>query len=355
MRNTFVYKGYPARVIFGTGTINQLAEEVELLGIRRALVVSTPDQEADAIGIARRLGLSDECVFPGAAMHTPVDITEKALTKIGMVNADGIVAVGGGSTIGLSKAIALRSDLPQLVVPTTYAGSEMTSILGETAGGAKTTLRSDKVLPETVIYDVDLTMSLPVRLSVTSGMNAIAHATEALYAREKNPVISLMAEEGIRVLARALPAVTQRPDSAEARRDALYGAWLCAMCLQGVGMALHHKLCHTIGGMYELPHAETHTIVLPHAIAYNLRVAGEELAGAARAIGADDAAQGMYDLIRALGVREGLRDFGMPRDGVDAVADAAMASPYWNPRPMEPGAIRGLLARAWAGEPPMVE
>ena len=186
-------------------------------------------------------------------MHTPVDATEKALAVVRERAADALVAVGGGSTTGLGKAIALRTDLPQIVLPTTYAGSEMTPILGETSGGAKTTQRSPKVLPEVVIYDVDLTLGLPPAVSATSGMNAIAHAVEALYAKDRNPVISMMAEEGISALARSLPRISADPHDREARSGALYGAWLCGTCLGAVGMALHHKLCHVLGGMFDLP------------------------------------------------------------------------------------------------------
>ena len=219
-------------------------------------------------------------------MHTPVEVTELALAAMKDCDADCIVSLGGGSTTGLGKALALRTGVNQLCIPTTYAGSEMTPILGETKDGLKTTVRTNDVLPETVIYDVDLTLSLPPALAATSGINAIAHAVEALYARDTNPVISLMAEEGIRALARALPAIVAKPDDREARSDALYGAWLCGVCLGTVGMALHHKLCHTLGGTFDLPHAETHTIVLPHALAYNAPAVPEAAARIARAIGA---------------------------------------------------------------------
>ena len=179
------------------------------------------------------------------------------------------MALGGGSTIGLAKAIALRTDLPQIAIPTTYAGSEMTPILGETKDGRKTTQKSPKVLPEVVIYDVDLTMTLPQGLSGTSGINAIAHAVEALYAEDSNPIISVLAEQSIAALGRSLPKIAADPGDREARSDAQYGAFLAGACLGSVGMALHHKLCHTLGGMFDLPHSETHTIVLPHALAYN--------------------------------------------------------------------------------------
>ena len=195
-------------------------------------------------------------------------------------------------------------------------------------------------------------MTLPVALSGTSGLNAIAHAVEALYAQDRNPVISLMAEDGIRALTKALPQIVRAPHDREARAEALYGAWLCGSYLGSVGMALHHKLCHTLGGSFDLPHAETHTVVLPHAVAYNASAAPEAMAALARALGVADAATGLYDLAGAIGAKRALRDLGMPQSGIDRAADLAMANPYWNPRPLEWTAIRELIARAWAGERP---
>jgi len=266
---------------------------------------------------------------------------------------DCTVAIGGGSTIGLGKAIALRTGLPQLAIPTTYAGSEMTDILGQTEDGAKTTLRDTSVQPETVIYDVDLTMSLPRGLTGTSGVNAIAHAVEALYAVDRNPVISALAEEGIRALGRALPALMAAPEDGAARSDALHGAWLCGIALGGAAMALHHKLCHTLGGAFGLPHAETHTLILPHAAAYNAGAASAEMARVAAALGADDGPSALYDLTCAIEAPRSLRELGMPEEGIDRAADLASRSPYPNPAPIERDAIHALIARAWAGEPPV--
>jgi len=228
----------------------------------------------------------------------------------------------------------------------------MTPILGETKDGVKTTLKTLEVLPEAVIYDVDLTLGMSPQLSGTSGMNAIAHSVEALYAEDRNPIISLMAEESIRALARALPLIAENPTDRTARSDALYGAWLAGTCLGVVGMALHHKLCHTLGGTFDLPHSETHTIVLPHATAYNSQAAPEAMAAIVRALGSESAAQGLYDLAQRLGAKMALRDLGMPESGIDKAADLAVKSPYWNPRPVERHAIRDLIARAWAGLPP---
>jgi alcohol dehydrogenase class IV len=350
---TFVYEALPTRVVFGSGTVARIREEVGRLGARRALVLSTPGRgEKLANDVASLLGDLSAGVHAGAVMHTPVNATEMALAVVSERAADSLVSVGGGSTTGLGKAIARRTDLPQVVLPTTYAGSEMTPILGETSGGAKTTQRSRKVLPEVVIYDVDLTLGLPPAVSATSGMNAIAHGVEALYAKDRNPVISIMAEEGISALARSLPRISLDPEDRESRADALYGAWLCGTCLGAVGMALHHKLCHVLGGLFNLPHAETHTVVLPYAVAYNAPAAPDEMTRAARALGETDAAQGVYNLAGHLGAKRSLRDLGMPAEGIERVVDATMAAPYWNPRPLNGNALRNVLKAAWAGAPP---
>src|SRR6202142_1654006 len=291
----FVYNGVPNRVVFGSGTISRLAEEVKQLGLNRPRVLSTPVQKRDAEMIAVQLGENVAGIYSNATMHTPVDVTEAALAVMTETKADGVIAFGGGSTTGLGKAIALRTDLTQIVLPTTYAGSEMTNILGETSGALKKTLRSPKVQPEVIIYDVDFTLTLPVGLSSTSGMNAIAHAVEGLYAQDRNPIVSLMALEGIRALAESLPVIVKQPQDREARAKALYGAWLCGAVLGSVGMALHHKLCHVLGGSFDLPHAETHTVVLPHVVSFNAQAVPELLAPVAEILHADGPGQGLFD------------------------------------------------------------
>jgi len=349
----FVYEALPVRVIFGSGTVAQLAAEAERLGVRRVLVLSTPGRgEVKANEIAALLGERSAGVHAGAVMHTPVAVTERAVQIARERAVDAIVSYGGGSTTGLGKAIALRTDLPQIALPTTYAGSEVTPILGETKDGVKTTQRTLKVLPEVVIYDVDLTLGLPAAISRTSGMNAIAHAVEALYATDRNPVISLMAEDGIAALARALPRISEDLHDRAARSDALYGAWLCGSCLGAVSMALHHKLCHVLGGAFDLPHAETHTVILPHATAYNAGAAPEAMARVGRALDSPDPPQALYELAGRLGAKRSLRELGMPQDGIERVVEQTMAAPYPNPRPLDVSAIRELVIRAWNGEPP---
>jgi alcohol dehydrogenase class IV len=349
----FTYTGFAARVVFGSGTLAHARAEVERLGMARALVLTTPAQTAHGREVVQKLGERAAGMFSGAAMHTPVHVTREALAFARAVGADGVVAIGGGSTIGLGKAIAVRTQLPQLAIPTTYAGSEMTPILGETEDGVKTTRSSPEILPETVIYDVDLTLTLPAAVSATSGMNAIAHAVEAMYARDTNPIAQLIAEQGIAALAAALPRITVDAGDRDARSEALYGAWLCAMCLAGVGMALHHQLCHVLGGSFQMPHAETHTVILPHAIAYNAAAAPDAMVRIARALGAPgDAANGVYDLVERIGAPRSLAALGMPADGLDRAADLAVANPYWNPRPLECAAIRELLEHAFTGARP---
>ncbi|MBM7061053.1 maleylacetate reductase [Pseudomonas sp. UL073] len=348
----FVYNALPSRVVFGFGTLAQVAEEVRALGCSKALVLTTPQQRASGEALVRQLGDLAVGLYDNATMHTPVEVTREALAVVESVGADCVVALGGGSTIGLGKAIALHTDLPQVVIPTTYAGSEATPIIGQTENGLKTTQRTLKVLPEVIIYDVDLTLSLPAQMTVTSGMNAIAHAVEALYSKDANPLISMLAEQGIAAIGRALPRIHANPEDREARSDALFGAWACGVCLGAVGMSIHHKLCHTLGGSFDLPHAETHTVVLPHAVAYNTDAAPEAMARIARALGAETAARGIFDLAAKHGAPIRLADIGMKEADISRAVEIACSSPYWNPRPIEPAAIRQLLDNAFSGTRP---
>jgi maleylacetate reductase len=348
----FVYGALPVRVVFAAGSRTCLANEVAALGIQRALVLCTPHQRDLAEAAAALLEQHCVGVFDGARMHVPVEVARTASTYATSVGADGLVAVGGGSTIGLAKGIALGMGLPIVAVPTTYAGSEMTPIYGLTEDGVKKTGRDARVLPRTVVYDPELTLGLPLALSVTSGLNAIAHAAEGLYAHDGNPVLDLMAEEGIRALAAGLTRVAAAPSDVEARSDCLYGAWLCGTVLGQAGMALHHKLCHVLGGSLDLPHAETHAVMLPHTLAYNAPAAPVAMRRIARALGRPDASWGLHELAKELGAPTSLRELGVTAEALDRVTDLALTSPYANPRPLSREAIAGLLARAWSGAPP---
>jgi maleylacetate reductase len=348
----FVYTASASRVIFGPGSLRHLRREIELLGAKKALVLCTPEQAAEAERVAAAMGPSAAGIFAKAVMHVPIETALEARELARRLSADCAVAIGGGSTTGLGKAIALESGLPILAIPTTYAGSEMTPIFGITEKGVKRTGKDVRVLPRTVIYDPELTLSLPVQLTITSGMNAIAHAAEGLYAQDRNPISDLMAEEGIRALAAALPTFKSQPRDLVARSEALYGAWLCGIVLGNVGMALHHKLCHTLGGSFNLPHAEVHTIILPHAIAYNASGIAPAIQRLSRALANTDPIGALYDLVRDFPVPTSLRDLGMRETDLDRAAEMAVANPYWNPCVIEREGIRGLLQRAWAGSRP---
>lgn len=369
--DAFEYNANPGRVVFGSGTVQKLPDEIACLNLKLPLVLSTLQQTNQAEHVENVLKGQIAGVFAEATMHTPTHVTDAAVKYAQNQSADSVISIGGGSTIGLGKAISFRTGLPHICIPTTYAGSEMTPILGETAEGMKKTKSDPKILPGTVIYDVDLSMSLPTGMSATSGVNAIAHAgesifylavvrtwltwsaVEALYARNTNPVINLMALEGTRALASSLPGIVENPSSQSARSLALYGAWLCGTCLGSVGMSIHHKLCHTLGGSFNLPHAETHTAVLPHAISYNAPNIPEVMRKLADALPESngDAIHGLNVLLEKLKVKRGVKDFGMKEEDVDKAADIAVGNPYWNPRAIERTPIRELIRRVWAGEP----
>jgi len=348
----FVYDQPATRVIFGNGLLDRLQEEVKRLGAHRVIVLSTPEQRSDAEQAARRLGDMAAGIYAEAVMHVPIETARAARDVAKQLDADCYVAIGGGSTIGLGKAIALETGMPIIAVPTTFAGSEMTPIYGLTEGGIKKTGRDRRVLPRTVLYDPALTLTLPAKIAGPSGMNAIAHCVEGLYAQDANPIMTLLAAEGIRALARSLPIVVKEAANLEARSDALYGAWLAGTVLGNVGMAIHHKLCHTLGGTFNLPHAETHTVVLPHAMEFNREAAPEAMRIAADALGVRDAAQGIYDLAARIGAPLALKDIGMPANGLDRAAKLATENPYYNPRPVEYSGVRQLLENAYHGKRP---
>lgn len=348
----FTYEPAPGRVLFGAGSVERLSDEAARLGVGRALVLSTPGQRALAERAAGLLGPLSAGIYAGAAMHVPVETAEAARAEAARLRVDACVAIGGGSTIGLAKAIALELNLPIVAVPTTYAGSEMTAIWGLTAGGTKRTGRDERVRPRTVIYDPVLTLGLPPRVAGPSGLNAVAHCVEALYAPDASPIVALMAEEGIRALAASLPAVVRAPADLDARSDALYGAWLAGASLGSATLGLHHKVCHVLGGSFNLPHAEVHAVILPHAAAYNAQAAPGALARAARALGATDVPAALFDLAMAVGAPTALREIGMREADLDRAAELVTQTPYANPAPVTPEGVRRLLDDAFAGRRP---
>jgi alcohol dehydrogenase class IV len=346
---SFVYTSNLARIVFGADSVDQSPAEMDRLGVARALVLCTPNQRSRAEAIGERLRGRVCAIFDEAAMHVPIEVARKARLLASRLSADCALAVGGGSTVGLGKALALDSGIPIIAVPTTYAGSEVTPIYGLTEGGVKKIGMDPRVLPRTVIYDPKLTLTLPLPLTVTSAINAIAHASEGLYAHDGNPLISLIAEAGIRASAAALDPLMRNPANLEARSNALYGAWLCGTVLGSVSMGLHHKLCHTLGGSFNLPHAEVHTVILPHALKYNAEAAPDAMLRISSALGCSDAAIGVYELARKHGAPTSLRELGMTTEGLDQAADLAVQQQYPNPRALERSALRALIQRAFEG------
>ncbi|WP_433260908.1 maleylacetate reductase [Actinosynnema sp. CS-041913] len=352
-RSAFSYDAAPMRVRFGAGVVAELPEEVVRLGLRRALVLCSPEQEETGQAISRALGAHSAGVLAEARMHVPVEVARRARERAVELDADCCVAVGGGSAVGLGKAVALEHGLPVVAVPTTYAGSEMTPVWGITENGRKRTGRDRRVLPASVLYDPELTVGLPVGLSMTSGFNAIAHAVEALYAPDRSPIISLMAEEGARAMAEALPVVAADGSDLDARTLALYGSWLCGACLGATTMSLHHKLCHVLGGALDLPHAPTHTVLLPYALAYNQDAAPDAVEALRRAWHGQDPARRLWDLSGRLGTPRSLRELGMAEADIERIAEEAVRDPYANPAPVTYEGVAGLLRAAWGGEPPV--
>ncbi|SUD31462.1 maleylacetate reductase [Pseudomonas fluorescens] len=352
MNHSFIYNSLPFKVVFGRPAADVLPEVVQELGYKRVLVLCTPEQRVQAEAFAKVLGAFGVGICDLATMHVPVEKVADAAEQAKLLRADCTLAIGGGSTIGLAKALSLKMALPSIAIPTTYAGSEMTPVWGLTENGRKTTGKDPAVQPKAVIYDPELTLSLPVDMSVTSGINAIAHAVEGLYAKDANPVISLLAEDGIRALAQGLPGIVKNPQDLQARTQCQYGAWLCGMVLGSVGMALHHKLCHTLGGSFNLPHAQMHTALLPHALAYNSTHVPEACARIERALGTQNAAQGLFDLAKNNGAEMALSSFGFSEAQIDEALDIALHNPYWNPRPLEREALHQLLSNACIGARP---
>ncbi|MFN8217332.1 MAG: maleylacetate reductase [Solirubrobacterales bacterium] len=355
-RQEFVYEALPGRVVFGAGAARErLGGEVERLGGERLLLVAAGAEAALAEELAAPLGERVVARFDGVRPHGPVEVAAAAEAAAREVDADLLLSVGGGSTTGTAKAVALATGLPILAVPTTYAGSEMTPVWGSTEAGRKTTGRDLRVLPRVVVYDPDLTLTLPAAITAASGMNAIAHCAEAPYAPGRNPVTTQLALEGIRATATALPRILADLGDRDGRAGALYGAYLAGSAFAVAGSGLHHKICHALGGAFDLPHAETHSIVLPHVVAFQQPAAAGAMDAVAAALGAGPggAATALYDLAASLGLPLALRDVGMPADGAEALAaQIVAATPADNPRPVDEAAVRAILAAAYAGTRP---
>ena len=352
---SFTFEALPGRVVFGSGVLSQLAEEIEHLQKRRAMLIVTGS--AGRLVPILREQLADRLagVFSEVAQHVPASLVEKGLAVVHEIGADCIVTLGGGSAIGLGKALALNIDVPIIAIPTTFSGSEMTPIYGITGAERKQTGRDIRVLPRTVLYDPELVYSMPSFLAATSGMNALAHCVEALYGQHANPITNLLAEEGSRALAQGLPGIVQNPDNHDNYDIALYGAYLAGCVLGLVGTGLHHRICHVLGGSFGLPHAESHSVMLPYVIWYNSRAAPEAMARLARALAVEDVVKGSFDLAARLRTPHSLAELGMAEDKLEEAARLVMQSQAWNPRPVTLPDLEQLLQAAYQGLPVYLE
>ncbi|WGL52207.1 maleylacetate reductase [Nocardioides sp. BP30] len=351
----FTHETLPQRVVFAPGdAATAVAAEVTALGGARVMLIASAREAALATRIAAAVPVvlhHDEVV-----MHVPVEVAERAREAAAAAGVDVIVTVGGGSATGLGKAVALTSDrpggLPILAVPTTYAGSEATNVWGLTQGATKTTGVDDSVLPRSIVYDATLLSSLPAQLSVASGLNALAHCIDAMWGPRVDPIDQVLAGEGIRRLAGGLPVIAREGPLVEGIEQTLYGAYLAAVAFASAGSGMHHKICHVLGGMFNLPHAQTHAVVLPHVLAFNAPHAPEAERRIAAALDSSAAVEGLAQLRAAVDAPRALRDYGMPEEGIArAVGPVLAAVPPSNPAPVTEHNLTALLRAAWEGDP----
>lgn len=350
--NPFVHVQNPARIVFGPGRFGQLAAEVDRLGASKVMAIAGEPEAALLEQAVHHLGPRQAVTWNEVRQHVPSDLAERAAGFAAEHDVDLIVTVGGGSTTGLAKALVLQHQVPIIAVPTTYAGSEMTHIWGQTTAGRKTTGRDRAVLPQTVIYDPELTVTLPPHISGASGMNAMAHCVEAVYAPDASPITTSFALQAVSSLATGLPAVVAGPDDLNARADVQFGACLSGMVLATAGIGIHHHICHVLGGMYDLPHADLHTVVLPHAVSAVAVAAPEPIRHIARALGVDDAAHGLYDLAQSMGLPVSLSAIGMDTDQIEAAIPRCVEATAGDVAGLTAETARRLLTSAVKGERP---
>ena len=352
---TFEHVTLPQRVLFGSGKAAQnLRCEVERLGAKAVMVIAGSAEQAITASVTSQITAA--LYYDDVSPHVPIDKADQARAAASQYGIDLLVCIGGGSTTGLAKAIALTTGLPIVAVPTTYAGSEATNVWGLTEHSRKTTGVDDKVLPVTVIYDAELTRSLPAELSVASGLNALAHCIDSMWAPRADPINQALAAEGIRALNTGLPAIKADTDNLAGREECLYGAYLSAVAFASAGSGMHHKICHVLGGAYNLPHAQTHAVVLPYVLAFLGPAAPAAEARIAAAFGTARALDGLNTLRSTLDGPTALADHGLAQEHISEAVDLILpVIPDTTPRQVTPENLEVLLRAAWAGEPPAPE
>ena len=350
MSLTFTYESLPGRVIFSPDSARTLlAAEIERMGLNRIMLIATDRETHLASELTKPFSEKIVTVFDRVLPHVPSEVADEARAAASAHGVDGLLSVGGGSTTGTAKIVALTTGLPIVAVPTTYAGSEMTPVWGMTTAARKETGRDMRVLPKVVLYDPNLLSTLPASLAVSSALNAMAHCVEALWTPSANPVTSLQAVEGARALSAGIRKAAAKDDSATS--DLLYGAYLAGASFAVAGSGLHHKICHALGGAFNLPHAETHAVVLPRVLAFNAEAVPTEFAALADAFGAEDAVEGLAGLYATAGAPESLQSLGLRQDQLEEAIDVVSDKlPIDNPRMVDRAAITDILTSAFEGK-----
>jgi len=346
----FSYDQPAARIIFGRATLNEVSAEVERLGARRVLLVATRSAAGPAGSAATSLGERIVLEVDRVRQHVPIEDVRRVADRTRSEDVDAILAVGGGSAIGLAKGVAHEMHVPIVAVPTTYAGSEMTPVFGVTKNGRKLPQRDPAVQPRTVIYDVDLTLGLDTELTAASGLNAVAHCVEALYASDLPAIIEATATAGIQNLLTALPRAVAGSEDVGSREQCLRGAHLAGVSLAGAGMSLHHHLCHVLGGAFALDHARTHAVLLPFVLRAIDSDEPAALDRVRRAIGSDDPADVIRKVVLEIGIPGTLADLGLQARQVDSAAELASRHPVRCPARVDETVIRSILWSAWKGD-----
>ena len=348
--SNFTYHSDPVRIVFGAGAIAALAAEADVHKMSRLLVLCSKSR----IDFARRVTapVADRIVgfCDTAGQDMPREAYERILGDIKRLDADGFVVVGGGSAIGLAKAAAANTKLRYIAVVTTYSGSEMAARWYTGAAENRISGYGPEALPATAIYDPELTLDLPVRVSAASGMNAMAHAVESLYGIDTNPVVETMAEEAVRLLGSSLPRLVQNPRDLPARTEVLYGAWLAGNFRAKVG--LEHAIAQRVRQWFNLEHAQCHAIATPYAIGFNAAAAPEAMARIKRALGVGDAARGLYDLNVRLGLPTGLKDIGMRETDIGKAVEVLSVVKITHPKPVTKADFVNVITQAYTGAPP---
>jgi maleylacetate reductase len=339
------------RIVFGASVADVLAAELEALNFKRFLLVSSPELALQFDKLAGDTATRKQgAQFTGVAPHVPESTVSQAVAAARECGADGLVAFGGGTALDTAKGVAHVLGLPILAIPTNFSGSEVTWVFGLTVDGAKHPTYDRNVLPRTVIYDPALLLTLPDEVVITSGMNAVAHAVEALYSPQTNPLTHALAETAIRKMIGGLQAFFSGDEPRErAAAECLAGAWLSGEALSQVGMGIHHRVCHLLGGTYALAHSHAHTVMLPYSIALNYAHV-PALPALSDLFPDRPFALGLAEFSIRHGAPRTLEAIGFSADDIAGAASLALRTPIANPRPIEVGDIESMIRHAYAGD-----